>query len=129
MSEMLRTIERGYELLWREGRIEESVGGLPAYFEWVVPGMPEGDVRRGPEEVTEFVHEWLEPFDDLQVEWELEEVAPGRVLAVIDMRARGRESGAPVEMKFAQLWSYSERGVERMVMYPDVDEARRDAGL
>jgi ketosteroid isomerase-like protein len=129
VSEMLRVIQRGYELLWREGRIEESVGTLPPDFEWVVPGMPEGDVRRGPEGVTEFVREWIEPFEDLQVEWEIEEVSPGRALAVIDMCGRGRESGAPVEMRFAQLWTFSKRRLERMVMYQDIDEARRDAGL
>jgi ketosteroid isomerase-like protein len=45
------------------------------------------------------------------------------------MKGRGRESGAPVEMRVGQLWTFREGRAVRMVMYYDVDEARRDAGL
>ena len=45
-------------------------------FEWVVPNHPEGAVRHGSASVIEFFREWLEPWDDLEVDWELEEVAP-----------------------------------------------------
>jgi ketosteroid isomerase-like protein len=129
MSEITRILDRGYTMIWREGRVEDALRGLRPEFEWVVPRHPEGEVRRGPEEVTKFFQEWIEPFEDMQVDWEIQEVAPGRALALIDMRGRGRESGAPVEMHFAQLWTFSGRVAERMVFYLDVDEARRDAGL
>jgi ketosteroid isomerase-like protein len=129
MSEMLRILERGYEMIWRENRIEDAVRGLRPDFEWIVPGHPEGDLRRGPEGVTEFFLEWTEPFEDLEVDWEIQEVAPGRALAQVEMRGRGHESGVPVEMRFAQLWTFSGPRAERMVVYFDVDEARRDAGL
>jgi ketosteroid isomerase-like protein len=129
MSEITRILNRGYTMIWREGRVEDALRGLRPEFEWVVPRHPEGEVRRGPEEVTKFFQEWIEPFEDMQVDWEIQEVAPGRALALIDMRGRGRESGAPVEMQFAQLWTFSGRIAERMVFYLDLDEARRDAGL
>ena len=47
MSEALRILERGYEMLWREDRVEEALIGLDPEFEWVVPNHPEGDVRHG----------------------------------------------------------------------------------
>ena len=129
MSEILRMLDRGYTLIWREDRVEEGLAGLGDDFEWVVPDHPEGAVRHGSASVIEFFREWLEPWDDLEVDWELEEVAPGRALASIDMRGRGRGSGVPTEMHFFQLWTFRDGRVIRMELYWDEDEARRAAAL
>jgi ketosteroid isomerase-like protein len=131
MSGLLDALERGYHMIWREGRPEEVVTALAGEFEWVVPGHPEGDVRHGPEGMLEFVREWTEPWDELEVDWELEQGAPDRVLATIDMRGRGRGSGVPTEMRFFQLWTFRDDRAIRMELYwdEDEDEARRAAGL
>jgi len=129
MSDMVRILNRGYELIWREDRLEDALAGLPAEFEWVVPNHPEGAVRHGPDAVMEFFRELIEPFEDLRVDWNIQEVSPGRALATIEMRGRGRSSGAPVEMRFAQLWTFRGRTAARMVLYDDLDEARGEAGL
>jgi ketosteroid isomerase-like protein len=127
MSDMMRVLQRGYELLWREDRPEEALGGLGPDFEWVVPGHPEGDVRHGAEAVIEFFRDWRGQFDDLQVDWELTEVEPDRALAVFATSGRGRASGAPVEWRFAQLWTWRDDQFVRMVLYYDVDAALREA--
>ncbi len=129
VSEIVRILERGYEMIWREDRMEDALAGLPPEFEWVVPNHPEGAVRHGPDAVIAFFREFTEPFEDLQVDWKIEEVSPGRALAIIEMHGRGRSSGAPVEMRLGQLWTFRGRTAERMVLYDDVDEARRAAGL
>ena len=130
MSEdLVQILERGYAVMWHEGRVEEAVRGLGDDFEWIVPNHPEGEVRRGREGVAEFVRDWVEPWSDMDVEWSLDQVGPDQVLAIIDMRGHGRESGAPAEMHFAQLWTFRGTRAVRMVMYFDVDEARRAAGL
>ena len=129
MSEMMRMLQRGYELIWREDRVEDSLVGLDADFEWVVPGHPEGDVRHGPDATIAFFRDWIEPWAELQVDWELLPAEPDRVLAILDMRGRGRESGAPAEMRVGQLWTFRAGRFVRMVLYYDLDEARRDAGL
>jgi ketosteroid isomerase-like protein len=129
MSEILRVLDRGYKMIWREGRMEEALRGLDEGFEWVVPEHPEGSVRHGPDSVIAFFREWLEPFDDLDIEWELREAGEERALAVIQMTGRGRESGVPVEMRFAQLWTFRDGRAVRMVLHYDLDEARRAAGL
>jgi ketosteroid isomerase-like protein len=126
---MLRLLERGYTMIWREGRVEEALIGLGDDFEWIVPNHPEGGTRRGAEGVIEFFREWVEPWDDLHLDWQLEEVAPDLVLATIHMRGVGRESGVPAEMTFAQLWTYREGRFVRMVMYYDPEGARREAGV
>lgn len=129
MSEVTRMLEVGYTLIWRVNRLERALEGLPEDFEWVVPDHPDGEVHRGPEGVMEFFREWSEPFDDLEVEWELHEAGPDRALAILRMRGRGHESGVPVEMQIGQLWTFRDGAAIRMVVYNDLEEARREAGL
>ena len=129
MSDEVEVLERGYTMLWREGRPEEAVRALADDFEWVVPRHPEGEVRHGPEGMLEFVREWSEPWEELEVEWRFEQGAPDRVLAIINMRGRGSGSGVPTEMQFSQLWTFRDRRAIRMELYWDHDEALRAAGL
>ena len=129
MSEWLRLLDRGYTMMWREGRIDEALRGLGEDFEWVTPDHPEGAVRRGPDGIIEFFHEWIEPWEDFQIDWELEQAVPDRALATVDMSGRGRVSGVPTEMRMFQVWSYRDDRVVRMELYYDRDAARRAAGL
>jgi ketosteroid isomerase-like protein len=122
-------LDRGYAMIWRDGRVEDALRGLGEDFEWVVPDHPEGAVRHGPESVTEFFREWIEPWDDLNIDWQLEPAGPKAVLATIDMRGRGRVSGVPTEMRFFQLWTFRDGRAVRMEMFHDLDDARRAAGL
>jgi ketosteroid isomerase-like protein len=126
MSAALRILERGYELIWREDRLEDALIGLDPEFEWVVPGHPEGDVRRGPEATIAFFRDWIEPWDELHVDWELLPADPDRVLAILTRNWPGRESGAPVDMRVGQFWTFREGRAVRMVLYYDVDEAMRE---
>jgi ketosteroid isomerase-like protein len=129
MSDVLQLVDRGYTMIWREGRLEEALGGLPEDFEWVIPDIPDAPVRRGPAAVIEFFRDWMERFEGLDVEWELEDAGPDSVLAFIHMHGRGRGSGVPAEMRFAQHWTFDGLRPVRMIAYFDLDEARRAAGL
>jgi ketosteroid isomerase-like protein len=129
MSDMSRRLDRAYSMIWREDRLEDALRGLRPDFEWIVQDHPEGELRHGPEGVMEFFREWIEPFDDLHVDWEILELTPERALVITTMRGRGHGSGAPVEMHFGQLWTFQQGEARRMVAYLDVDEARREAGL
>jgi ketosteroid isomerase-like protein len=129
VKDALHVLQRGYELMWREDRLEDALVGLDPDFEWVVPGHPEGDLRRGPEATITFFRDWIEPWAELHVDWELLPAEPDRVLAILYMHGLGRESRAPVEMRVGQLWTFRGGRAVSMVLYTDVDEARRDAGL
>jgi ketosteroid isomerase-like protein len=129
MSEELESLERGYTMMFREGRPDEAVRALADDFEWVVPNHPEGEVRHGPGGMLEFMREWTEPWDDLEVDWRLEQRAPDRVLALIQMRGRGSASGVPTEMDFCQLWTFRDGRAIRMELYWDEGDARHAAGL
>jgi ketosteroid isomerase-like protein len=129
MSDMVRVLDRGYRMLWRENRVEDALGGLGDDFEWVVPDHPEGEVRHGADGVIQFFRDWMEPWEELDLDWELHEAEGDRVLALINMRGVGRESGVPAEMTFGQIWTHRDGRFVRMVMYNDLDEARRAVGL
>lgn len=129
MSDITRLLDRGYTMIWREGRMEDALRGLDDDFEWVVPDHPEGAVRHGADSVIDFFREWLEPWEDFHLEWEIEQAGPDAALAIIDMRGRGRESGVPTEMRFFQLWTFRDGRAVRMEMFSDIDQARRAAGL
>jgi ketosteroid isomerase-like protein len=125
----LEMLDRAYELVWREGDLEGAFAGVAPDFEWIVPGHPEGPVMRGPEGVIDFFRDWLEPWEDVHVEWELHPVDAERVLAVTRQRARGRGSGVAVELRFAQLWTVRDGRAVRMVLYTDVEKGFAAAGL
>jgi ketosteroid isomerase-like protein len=129
VSDITRLLNRGYTMIWREGRLEDALRGLGDDFEWVVPNHPEGAVRHGADSVIEFFREWVETWEDFELDWETEQGAPDRALAMIHMRGRGRGSGVPAEMRFFQVWTFRDGRAVRMEMYSDLDEARRAAGL
>ena len=129
MSRIVGILDRGYSLIWREGRLEHALGGLDDDFEWVATDFLDGAVHRGPASTIEFFRSWMAEWEDLEVDWQLEQVDDERALAVIDMRGRGRESGVPARMRFGQVWTMRDGRLKRMVMYLDPDEARREAGL
>jgi ketosteroid isomerase-like protein len=129
MSRVLHLLDRGYTMIWREGRLEDALRGLDEDFEWVFPDHPDGAVRHGPDGVIEFFRDLIDRFPDLEVEWELHEAGPNRVLAISRMHGHGRQSGVRTEMRFAQLWTYGDGRLTSMVVYTDVDEGRRAAGL
>jgi ketosteroid isomerase-like protein len=122
-------LDRGYELIWRHDDAEAAFRGVTPDFEWIVPGHPEGDVRRGAEGAIQFFREWVEPWEELHVDWELHRAGRDGVLAVVAMRGRGRESGAPIDVRVGQLWTFRGSRAARMVMYSDVQKAFEAAGL
>jgi len=126
---MIEQLELLYTRLWREHDPEGALADLPQDFEWVVPGFPGDEATRGPERTLEFFGDWIDQWEDLRVDWELEQGSPDMVFAVVDMRGRGRASGVPVELRFAQIWSFRESVPVRMVFYNDLDQGRRAAGL
>jgi ketosteroid isomerase-like protein len=128
---MIEKLELLYTRVWREHDVEGASADLPQDFEWLVPGFPGDQAARGPEGTIEFFRDWIDQWEDLRVDWEFEQGSPDAILAMVDMRGRGRASGVPVELHFAQVWSFREGVPVRMVFYADadIDEARRAAGL
>ena len=126
---MIERLELLYVRAWREHDLEGALADLPQDFEWLVPGFPGSQAARGPEETLDFFRDWIDQWEDLRVDWELEQNSPDTVVSVVDMRGRGRASGVPVELHFAQVWSFRDGVPVRMVFYNDAEDARRAAGI
>ena len=126
---MIERLELLLTRVWREHDLEGALADLPQDFEWLVPGFPGSEAAHGPDETLDFFRDWIEQWEDLRVDWELQPGRPDTVLACVDMRGRGWVSGAPVELHFAQVWSFREDVPVRMVYYADIEEGRRAAGL
>jgi ketosteroid isomerase-like protein len=124
---MIEELDLMYTRVWREHDLEGALGDLPDDFEWVVPGHPDGAVHRGPHAVTEFFRDWIDQWDEPDTDWRFEKTRPDTVLALVTTHGRGRASGVPVEMRFAQVWTFRDDVPVRMVLYPDVDKGRRAA--
>ena len=127
-SRIVRILDRAYTMSWREGRLEDVLRSLDDDFEWVAIDFPGEGVRRGPESVVQFFRDWLDVWEDLDYTWEMEELDPERVLALVHARGRSR-AGVPGEMHFGQIWEMRDGRFTRMTMYTDVEQARRAAGL
>ena len=67
-----------------------------------------------------------------RIEYDFEELidAPGeRVISVVTRRARGRASGAEVELPLAHVWTIRNEKVVRVVWFPSREEALEAVGL
>ena len=90
----------------------------------------EGRVYRGRDGFLDYFRDIDESFTDAR--WSFDEVV-GRsgdeVMVVFRFTARGRESGIPVEVLSAQVWTFREGKVWRNVVFASRDEALEAAGL
>jgi ketosteroid isomerase-like protein len=70
----------------------------------------------------------MDQWAETETDWQLEQTAPDTVLALCTTRGRGRASGAPAEITFAQVWSFKDGEPVRMVLYADPAKGRAAAG-
>ena len=126
---MIEQLELLLRRVWREHDVDGALADLPQDFEWLVPGFPGTEATRGPDATLDFFRDWIDQWEDLRVDPEPEQAGPDRVFAVVDMRGRGRASGVPVELRFAQIWSFRDEVPVRMDFHADAEEGRRAAGL
>ena len=129
-SEVIEFVRRGYEAYESDG-VEGILAFLDPAVEWRNPSdSPIAGVFHGHAGVREWFRLLDEAFGEIHFNPEgLIEAPDGRVLAICAARLRGRESGVQVEMPFAHLIEMREGKAVAFQMYPQVADARADAGL
>jgi ketosteroid isomerase-like protein len=86
-------------------------------------GWPDQQIYSGVEGANQFNAEWADAWDGWELEVEDYLDAGERVVAIINQRGRSKATGVPVEMRFAQVWTFREGRAIIMQMYASVDEA------
>jgi ketosteroid isomerase-like protein len=86
-------------------------------------------VYRGLDGVREFFRDWLSSWDGYRSEVEEWIDAGDIVVAILHAWARGKQSGVPVEMYQAHVWTLREGKLWRLRIYPTKADAVKALGL
>jgi ketosteroid isomerase-like protein len=109
---------------FEQGIFAEECRFIPA---WGVPG---GKPFVGHEEISDFYRTWSEEFVDYR--WSPEKVIDAgddRVVVVVRQTAKGRESGAAVELRAGFAYTLGGGKIVEVVNYTDPREALEAVGL
>jgi ketosteroid isomerase-like protein len=113
--------------------IEALLNQLDPEIEWhpALPGLLGGapTVYRGHEGITAMMHDLYEVLDEIHFEYDEIHDLGDRVVAVGQMRTRGKASGAVTESPYANVAELRDDKGIRIRGYLDPREALADAGL
>jgi ketosteroid isomerase-like protein len=120
-------MRRAYEALSR-GDVETVLGIIDPEVEISDrPEIPDPQTYRGHEGARAALQQSFDTFEELQFEPEQFFQVGDRIVVVIRMRGKGRESGVPVEDHIAHLWTLRDGRAWRLQVYSDPDQAIADA--
>jgi ketosteroid isomerase-like protein len=102
----------------------EFVWDMSTFRSW-----PEQQTYDGIGGAMKFLADWAGFWDDWQLEVEDLRDAGDKVVAIVRQRGRSKATGLPVDMHFAQVWTFRDGKQLRMEMYATPEEALRAAGL
>ena len=131
MSESTEVVRRVYDALNR-GDFDAATESFSQGFEFDFSQSrgPLSGIYRGPDGARDFLRAFYEPWAshefDLQ---EVIELDQAHILAVIALRARGRESGVDVSAAGATIWKIRDGEVVGATGYQSKAEALEAAGL
>jgi ketosteroid isomerase-like protein len=87
-------------------------------------GWPEQQTYDGIEGARKFLADWLEVWDDWEVEAEqVLDAGNDRVVSILRQQGRSKATGVTSEMHFAQVWTFKDGLQIRMEMYASGAEA------
>jgi ketosteroid isomerase-like protein len=76
-----------------------------------------------------FLADWVEAWEDWELEIEELLDAGDKVVAIMHQHGRAKATGLPVDMDLAQVWTIRDGKEVRMEMYANPEEALEAAGL
>jgi ketosteroid isomerase-like protein len=128
--ENVEVVRRGYEAFMASGDISGEI--IAQDFVWDMSNFrdwPERQIYEGIEGTRAFMRDWLEAWDDWNLEIEELHDAGEQVVAIMRQRGRSKTSGLTVDMVFGQVWTVRDGRETRMEMYADRAEALAAVGL
>jgi ketosteroid isomerase-like protein len=125
MSEQdVEVVRRGFDAFAATGDFsadvlaEDFVWDMSKFQDW-----PERQTYEGIEGARGFLKDWVDAWDDWQLEVDSYHDAGDKVVTIMRQRGRSKSTGVEVDMKFAMLWTVRDGKEARMEMYSDPAEA------
>jgi ketosteroid isomerase-like protein len=130
-QENLDLLRRGFEYVVRTGELSPDTVQPDLVWDTTTFSSAGLNLRTcvGLAETNRWLAEWAGAFDDWSLD--VEKVFDGgdQVVTFVRQRARARQGGPELEMRFAQVWTFRDGLIARMEMYLDRSEALAAAGL
>jgi ketosteroid isomerase-like protein len=130
-SENVEIVQRLYECFGKRDN-ETPFEYFDEEIEWDARGIPVFDLDKvfhGHGGVREFWRTWLLAWEEIDFEVKEMHESGGQVVAFVQQRQRGRDTGIWSDMPpYAQAWTLRDGKVIRLKYYPAAD-ARREFGL
>ena len=125
-EENVEILRRGYQHWLTTGEIRAHPD-----FVWDVSklGWPDQQIYLGAAGADQFNAEWADAWDGWEIEVEDYIDAGESVVAIVNQRGRSKATGIPVDMRFAQVWTFQDGQAIRMQMYASPDDALAAVGL
>lgn len=126
----VETVRRIYER-WARGDFRAGAELYDPYVLLVLrPEFPEAGTYCGPEEIGRYMREdFLADFEAARIAGEEFVEAGDSVVVRVNQQATGPESGAPVAMRYYQLWTFRGGSVVRIESIKTRTDALAAAGL
>jgi ketosteroid isomerase-like protein len=122
-------IVRGLLEAFDRGDYEASLAAYAPDVEGDFTHMPDGRIVHGPEGIREEVSRWVSTWLDFQTEWEGIAEAGDTVVVLVRQWGTGRTSGAPMEIRYGQVFTVRDGAVVAMKTYLDPEQAIEDGGV
>jgi ketosteroid isomerase-like protein len=110
------------------GDYEAALDAFDPEVEGDFTHMPDGRMTSGREELRQEVARWQGTWEDLTTEIEGIEARGGNVVLLVRQSGTGKGSGAPMEMRYGQVFWIEDGRIVRMKTYLDRTAAFEEAG-
>jgi ketosteroid isomerase-like protein len=111
------------------GDYEAALGAFDPHVQADFTHMPEGQMVAGHDGIRTEVTRWQATWIDLETEYEGMGCTRDKVVVFVRQSGTGKGSGAPMEMRYGQVFTVRGSAITRMKTYLDRDEALKDAGV
>jgi ketosteroid isomerase-like protein len=111
------------------GHISDQYFHPEIVWDTTASGMPGAGVYNGVDEVRGFWRDWLEPWEDYEIDYSEYIDAGDAVVLVFRQAGTGRGSGIRSEREFFAVWYLRDSKVERFRLFESRKQAFEAAGL
>jgi ketosteroid isomerase-like protein len=128
-AERVQAVRNVYER-WGKGDFRASLELFDPLVLFVLPdGFPEAGTYLGIERIVEYMRGFLEPWSRIAIEAQEVTGAQESVVAAVRQHGIGGASGAKVEFRYHQVWSFRGPKVIRLENFLERDGALAAAGM